>query len=188
MYSADEALALMLDTDVTRDKYTLMHQGAKRKGSHLYPCYDIVRGAKKKCYPSEDCITVSESCARVTLQALLDHTTNRIAQIEEPLQIILEKETTELITTEIARSMACPHFMPRLGSWNISFTSRTAEFSNFGRSYRTKHSQQYCRVKGNRDVLNMLLCTSDPFLYTRRSITPRVQHQPTPEMVALFKD
>ncbi|KAE8743473.1 hypothetical protein FOCC_FOCC010925 [Frankliniella occidentalis] len=50
---------------------------------------------------------------------------------------------------------------------------------------------QECRnkhLRGNRDVLNMMLCTSDPYLYTKRSITPKVKKKPTPEMLALFLD
>jgi len=49
----------------------------------LYPSYDKVLEAKKLCYPPENSITVTETKAEIKLQALLDHTATRIAEVSK---------------------------------------------------------------------------------------------------------
>lgn len=87
-YSNDEALALLIDAKLTKKQYTLIRLQSKKKFSNLYPTYDLVREAKKKCYPSENSILLSETSAEIKLQALLDHTVKRIFEtIDNNLEI-----------------------------------------------------------------------------------------------------
>lgn len=75
-YTPNEALALMVDTDLSKHQYELIQQQAKSRNSNLYPSYYRVFEAKKDCYPDEG-LTITETGAEIDLQKLLDHTTNR---------------------------------------------------------------------------------------------------------------
>lgn len=79
-FSLDEALALFLEGKMTKSQYITMKQGAdmKSKSKHLYPCYDYLLEAKKKCYPEG--IEISETGAKVPLQQLLNHTSERLLE------------------------------------------------------------------------------------------------------------
>lgn len=82
-FTPTEALALMLDTDISRQGYQILRTQSKNKGADIYPSYKKIQDEKKLCYPSSSAIEVSESKAEVKLQALLDHTTQRISKIIE---------------------------------------------------------------------------------------------------------
>jgi hypothetical protein len=75
-YSADEALALLISANLTRERYNLIREDAMQKGHNLYPSYSQVRKAKEDCYPKTK--TVTETGAKVELQNLLNHTSERI--------------------------------------------------------------------------------------------------------------
>lgn len=77
-YTPDEALSLLLETDMTKQSYQTIRTMAKHKNVEIYPSYNEVREAKKKCYPGN--ITIKEDSAKVPLQNLLDHTALRIIQ------------------------------------------------------------------------------------------------------------
>ena len=82
-YTNEEALALMIDLDLTKAQYTDLQQSAKRdKGSKLYPPYNPVAKAKSACLPPAAAVTVEPNRAVTTLQALLDHTAARILQLQ----------------------------------------------------------------------------------------------------------
>lgn len=61
----------------------------------IYPPYDIIMAAKKRCYP--DNLIVSESGFYVPLQDLLDHTTKRIFELPTIPQINSEMTNFEFI-------------------------------------------------------------------------------------------
>lgn len=87
-YSSDEALAMMLHLDISKENYKQLRNGAVvRNLPNLYPSYQMVSEAAERCIPDSNCITVTESGAKVKLQALLDHTCTRI---------LLEHETALL--------------------------------------------------------------------------------------------
>lgn len=71
IFSADQAVAMIIDTDLSVHQYNLLRQHTKPINPKLYPCYDIVRAAKQLCYPED--INVTESCAKIHLQSLIDH-------------------------------------------------------------------------------------------------------------------
>lgn len=98
-YSVDEALALVIDTKLTKSQYTLIRLQAKNKNANLYPSYNNVREAKSRCYPEKNCIFVSEISAEVKLQGLLDHTIRRICQSINELNLsLLENQNLILIS------------------------------------------------------------------------------------------
>nr|CAI5861412.1 unnamed protein product [Callosobruchus analis] len=74
-YTPEEALALIVDTDLTKEDYIKIHRGAKLRGANLYPPYNAISQMKQTCYPAN--IIVTESEAKIPLQNLLDHTVNR---------------------------------------------------------------------------------------------------------------
>lgn len=77
-YSADEALALMVDLKLTTHQYELLHNQAKKKNADIYPPYSHVFEAKKRCYPPN--IDLTDYGANISLQSLLDHTSQRLIQ------------------------------------------------------------------------------------------------------------
>ena len=77
-FTADDALSLFIDTDMTKQSYQKVRSAAKGKKADIYPPYNKIREAKKQCYPNN--ISVKEDFASVPLQNLLDHTALRIIQ------------------------------------------------------------------------------------------------------------
>lgn len=89
--STEEALGLILDEGFSKRQYLRLREDARVRGYDLYPPYDRVAEAKKSLRPPEASITVTETCASVTLQALLDHTCSRILEMQnEILEQILQ--------------------------------------------------------------------------------------------------
>ena len=92
VYTPDEALALLLDCRLSKEDYHSLRSGAVAKGSQLYPSYHLVLEAKERCLPTADSsesVSVSDYSAEVKLQALLNHTVNRIitsSRIQYPIQ------------------------------------------------------------------------------------------------------
>ena len=78
----DEALSLMIEKGESKHSYQLSRNVARAHKCKLYPSYLEVEKAKKRCYLSVVYTTVSESCAQIELQALLDHTRSRIIQLQ----------------------------------------------------------------------------------------------------------
>lgn len=79
-YTEDEALALFLNAKLTKSSYKEIQQGGNRKRRKIYPCYDNLVEAKKRCYPAN--ISVSETGASIPLQDLMDHTIRRMLNID----------------------------------------------------------------------------------------------------------
>lgn len=76
-YTADEALALFVDTDLSTHQYELIQHQAKARNANIYPPYYSILEAKKKCYPVSAAVSVTELGANIDLQELLDHTAAR---------------------------------------------------------------------------------------------------------------
>ena len=85
-FTPDEALSLLIETDMTKHAYQTLRSSTKRKHIDLYPPYNDVREAKRKCYPAN--IQVSDHSAKVPLQDVLDHTSTRI--IEQSQESVTE--------------------------------------------------------------------------------------------------
>jgi len=79
-YTANEALAFLIENKLTKQQYLNIRLGAKKKNFDLYPLYSSILEAKKKCYPDD--LHISESNCSVSMQSLVDHTVHRIFEIE----------------------------------------------------------------------------------------------------------
>ncbi|CAH0546704.1 unnamed protein product [Brassicogethes aeneus] len=80
-YSTDQALSLFVEAKLTKYQYNLLRNSSKENNCKLYPNYESVTAAKKKCYPKN--ISISEVKAEFPLQDLLDHTISRIFEVQE---------------------------------------------------------------------------------------------------------
>lgn len=81
-FTADEALSLFADLDLSKSQYGLLRTRLMKKNLDILPSYNILTNAKKLCYPPPSSIEITDTCAKVNLQDLLDHTTARILKIE----------------------------------------------------------------------------------------------------------
>lgn len=63
--SPDQALAMIIDTDLSTHKYRLVRQHTKAVHPKIYPSYDLVSKSKRLCYPNG--IVVTESYAAINL-------------------------------------------------------------------------------------------------------------------------
>jgi len=75
--SDDAALSVLVVYKFSKRTYQGIRKVAKENNCKLYPSYNNVLKAKKR-YPPRTNITITESRAEVILQALLDHTVERI--------------------------------------------------------------------------------------------------------------
>ncbi|XP_071053669.1 uncharacterized protein [Onthophagus taurus] len=82
----DEALALFINCDLSKTLYLSLRAESKKRNANIYPMYQKITEAKKKCYP--DNVTVNDSGASVPLQMLLNHTLQRLfVNVKIPLGI-----------------------------------------------------------------------------------------------------
>ncbi|XP_072375997.1 uncharacterized protein [Diabrotica undecimpunctata] len=79
-YTPEEALAFFIANNFTVQSYKNVQQEAKERGFNAYPCYDYVAKVKEQCYPRVENITVTDISAEVRLDALLNHTAQRICK------------------------------------------------------------------------------------------------------------
>lgn len=90
--SDDEALALFVDTKMTKNQYNVIKQNNKKHNADIYPNYNKLLEAKKRCYPPG--IVIDEISAEIPLQALVDHTIDRLITVQiEVLNHISERYT-----------------------------------------------------------------------------------------------
>lgn len=84
-YSPEEALALICDAHLSVAQYNKLREGAKSRNANLYPAYKKILEAKVGCYPEQQSISISETNMEIKLQALLDHTAERIIMTKEEI-------------------------------------------------------------------------------------------------------
>lgn len=75
-----DAVSLMVEAKLSKFQYKLIRKLALSNNCYLYPSYDQVLEAKKKCYPND--IVVNEIQAEVPLQELLNHTCQRLLEVQ----------------------------------------------------------------------------------------------------------
>jgi len=95
--SADEALSVIVENKFSKQTYQRIRNVAKENKCKLYPSYNNVTKAKKHCYPPHSSIIITESSATVKLQALLDHTVDRI--------LFLQKDVISTLTPDNVRNL-----------------------------------------------------------------------------------
>lgn len=79
--SPDQALALMVDANLSTHQYRTIREQVKGINKKIYPPYYTVKAAKQLCYPSG--INVTETYAEIELQSLMDHTIIRLCKVQE---------------------------------------------------------------------------------------------------------
>lgn len=80
-FSSNEALALYLNLDISRDEYQALRNALLAKNvPDLLPSYKVMHDALEKCLPDPAAMTITESSATVDLQALLDLTAKRLVE------------------------------------------------------------------------------------------------------------
>lgn len=81
----EKALALFLDNKFTKEQYIDIQQTAKahnaKHNANIYPTYNSLLEAKKRCYPKN--ITITEASGEVRLQSLVQHTIQRFATVQK---------------------------------------------------------------------------------------------------------
>ena len=77
-YSVVEALALIINLNLTKEQYQILRTGAQARGHDLYPSYYQVRISKKNFYPKN--ILITEQKCEVPLQDLLEQTCRSIVE------------------------------------------------------------------------------------------------------------
>ena len=95
--TGDEALAVCVAADLTKHSYLMIRKIANKAAkTKLFPAYEKVRAAKKKCYPDPHAMTFTETSAEVKLQAILDHTCRRLVetQREHVQRVCIEQSGT----------------------------------------------------------------------------------------------
>lgn len=75
----EEAVAILLDLNLTKQKYENLWSYIMDKNINLFPAYEQIMNVKKECYP--DNIEVTDVTAKVNLQSLLNHTASRFIKI-----------------------------------------------------------------------------------------------------------
>lgn len=91
--SGQEALGVAVEAQLSRHQYNVIRMSAPEK----FPAYKVLQAAKQKCYPPPECIEVSETLVKVTLQALLDLTTKRLLESQmEVIGVLTTFETENL--------------------------------------------------------------------------------------------
>lgn len=86
LLSGEDALAVLIAAKLSREQYNIIRKSAPEK----FPSYKIIQAAKKMCYPNN--IAVSETAAYVELQALLNHTAERLCLTLDPVIESLKHE------------------------------------------------------------------------------------------------
>lgn len=79
--SPNQALSIFVEASLTRKQYEIIRTGAKK----VYPCYSVIQEAKKQAYPVSESYHVTATCAEIQLQALLNHTSERLTTYLEEI-------------------------------------------------------------------------------------------------------
>lgn len=81
-----KALALYVSMNLSKWRYNTLRDFNTSEGALKYPSYYMLVKEKIKCYPAKEDLTVTESSAKIKLQALMDLTSKRlIRSLETPV-------------------------------------------------------------------------------------------------------
>ncbi|KAL4120909.1 hypothetical protein QTP88_013516 [Uroleucon formosanum] len=69
-HTPSEALSIFVEANLSKKQYEVIRAANK----NIYPCYSLIKNAKQDCYPKKESMNITETCAEVNLQDLLDHT------------------------------------------------------------------------------------------------------------------
>ena len=96
----EEALCFYIEGFFSKSLWIRMRQNNKICNVlQIYPSYSVLMKAREKCIPSKEYISISESTSEVTLQALLDHTDEKLVALQDA--VLLEISDAELMDLEL---------------------------------------------------------------------------------------
>ena len=95
MLSGNEALSLMLDSNMTKAAFQLHRNTAIAKQFNLYPAYNNIKSSKLLCYPNN--MIFIDYTASIPLQNLCDHLAQRLYQVQNDVLCIIEKRDLVLL-------------------------------------------------------------------------------------------
>ena len=98
-YTAEEALELFLDSNLSKQQYQNIRQGAVIKNCKMYPDYKEISKCKSACRPNG--ISISDIIAQVPLKNLLEHTVKRTITRRSDFSAHESINTNEIITDMI---------------------------------------------------------------------------------------
>lgn len=79
--TSDEALSLLIEIDLSRNRYQSLRNALLAKKDKVLPSYKHLARAKKNCYPAHK-IAVTETSAEIDFASLLEHTLVRILHLQ----------------------------------------------------------------------------------------------------------
>ncbi|CAB3252648.1 unnamed protein product [Arctia plantaginis] len=96
-FTENEALLLYVELGLSQSKYQLLRNAHMEKKSRMFPAYKKIQKAKLQCYPATG-MSFTENEAAVTLQSILNHTSDRIILLNmEVIKILSAKQLENLI-------------------------------------------------------------------------------------------
>ena len=103
--TGEQALSVCVAADLTKHGYMIIRKVANRAAkSKLFPAYEKLRAAKKKCYPDPQNMMFTETSAEVKLQAVLDHTCRRLVETEsELIELVCRRQPSTSNQTDQTR-------------------------------------------------------------------------------------
>lgn len=91
-FSEVETIALIEDLKLSKWQYETLRKHLEGKYIYVFKTYKSLSATKKECYPDMKSVSISEKCARINLQDLLNHTCSRILKIEDVLGNLTKSE------------------------------------------------------------------------------------------------
>ncbi|GBP12717.1 PiggyBac transposable element-derived protein 4 [Eumeta japonica] len=89
-----EALSIFVEAGLFRRQYEII----KNANENTYLYYSILQKDKQKCYPEKEAYRVTDTCAEIKLQSLLDHTAiSLLIHLGEVLQLRNEGERSSSV-------------------------------------------------------------------------------------------
>lgn len=86
------ALSMFTEAGLTKAQYERIRETNKS----FFPCYSVIKKVKKECYP--EIYRVTETCAEIQVQKLMDHTAKRlIVHLREVVESLSDDEKRSLI-------------------------------------------------------------------------------------------
>lgn len=95
-FTPSEALAVIVNTNLSKDSYVYLRKEHKKRNCNIYPSYSTILQEKQKCYPGN--ISADEFKVFIPLQALVNHTTNRLLVAQQSALDIIAKRQNENTT------------------------------------------------------------------------------------------
>lgn len=113
----EEALAFLLDNSISKNVYTNMRLEVKTCSADIWLSYNKVREVKTQCRSPKEAISIHETEIEVSLQALLNNTSERLIKLQR--EVILRYMESDN-STEMEAVLLC--------SWRFDGSSGHSEY------------------------------------------------------------